>query len=177
MTFAVRTTGDPAPLIAPIRQTLARLDSNVPIYDVHTQKEWIDINVSRESDLASTLSFYGLVAVLLAGIGVYGTLAFLVNGRTSEIGIRAALGARRRQLIGLVISESVIPVGLGVALGLGGSLLFASRIRAMLFRTSPDDPLTILGATSCIVVSALLAAYLPARRAARVDPMRALRYE
>ena len=177
MTFAVRTPGDPTALLPAIREMLASKDPNVPIYDAGTQLEWIDRNVAQERRFAMLLVLFGAIAVLLACSGIYGTFAYLVTRRTSEIGIRMALGAPRQQVIRMVIRESLLPVAAGVLLGLAGAVALTRFVRSMLFGVQPADPFTMILAVLFLLLTAALAAFLPTRRASRIDPMLALRYD
>jgi predicted permease len=177
MVFAVRAAGDPGALAPTIRRTLAELDRNVPLVDVMTQNEQINRSVRQERTFARLVSGFALLAVVLACLGIYGTLAYSVARRTSEIGLRMALGARPWNIIRLVLRESLIPVLMGAALGLAGAVASTRLIESMLFGLTPHDPPTFLAATLALVGSALVAAWLPSRRAARIDPMSALRCE
>jgi predicted permease len=182
MTFAVRTAAeDPTELVPAVRNVLAGMDPNLPIYDVAAQREWIDLNVMQEERYARLLVVFGAIAVLLACSGIYGTLAYLVNRRTSEIGIRMAIGARRYDVVGMILRESLIPVVVGIGLGLAGAfgLTFGLTrfVDSMLFGVQPTDPLTMIAAVAFLLFTAVLAALLPARRASRIDPMIALRCE
>ncbi|MBI4473691.1 MAG: ABC transporter permease, partial [Acidobacteria bacterium] len=177
MTFAVRATEDPAALLPSIRDTLASLDPNLPIYDVGTQMDWIDRNVAQERRFAVLLALFGAIAILLACSGIYGTLAYLANRRTSEIGVRMALGAGRQHVIRMVVGESLVPVLIGVVLGLGGAFALTRLVRSMLFGVQPTDPATMILAALFLLLTAAFAAFLPARRASRIDPIAALRYE
>ena len=175
--FAVRTTGDPAPLIGLIRQAVREVDSNLPRLDIRTLRQQVEGGWSQERLFANLSSFFGLLALLLAAIGLYGVMAYGVARRTNEIGIRMALGAQRGDVIALVMRESLLLVALGAVLGLATALASTRLISNLLFGLTATDPLTIALATLVMITSAALAGYLPARRAARVDPMVALRYE
>ena len=120
---------------------------------------------------------FALAALLLAMVGVFGVLAYSVAQRTREIGVRVALGATRGTILKMVLGQGLITVAIGLAIGLAGSLLLTRTMRSMLFEVSPNDPLTIAGITLLLLLIAMLASYIPARRATRVDPMIALRYE
>jgi predicted permease len=177
MTFGVRTAGASAAMLTSIRNVLAGLDPNLPIYDASTQEEFIARNSAQERAMAIRLLFFGAIAVLLACSGIYGTLAYLVNLRTSEIGIRMAIGAERRDIIRMVFRESLIPVSTGIALGLAGALALTRLVETMLFGVEARDPLTVIAAVLFLLLAASLAAFLPARRASRISPMTALKYE
>ncbi len=175
MTFAVRATGEPTTLIGSIRRTLAALDPNVPLFDVRTQVEQIDLAVRQERLFAHLVSGFALLALLLACLGTYGTLAYSVVRRTPEIGLRMALGAERLDVIVMILRESLVPVVVGLVLGVGGALGATRFIQGMLFGLAGQDAPTLGVAVLVLVASALLAAWLPSLRASRLDPMSALR--
>jgi predicted permease len=177
MTFAVRTTRDSAAVLPAIRNVFAGMDPNLPIYDVATQTEWIRRESTLERMVAFRLVLFAGIAVLLACSGIYGTLAYLVKLRTSEIGIRMAIGAEQRDITKMVLRESFLPVSLGIVLGIAGALGLTRFVTSMLFNVAPKDPLTIAVAASFLLVAACLAAFIPARRASRISPMVALKYE
>jgi predicted permease len=175
--FCVRATGDPGALIAAIRNEVRRLDPNLPVSDIKTFADQIDESISRERMIALLSSFFGLFALLLAGLGLYGVMAYAVARRTREIGIRMALGAQAGNVLWLVLRETLLLVSIGVAIGLPAALAATRLTRGMLFGLTENDPLTIALATLVMIVIAAMAGYLPARRAAQVDPMVALRQE
>jgi predicted permease len=176
MHFEVRTAGDPNQMIAAIRRVAQGLDSNLALYDVRSQMEQINQTLFQERLFARLASFFGLLALALGCIGVYGVMAFAVTRRTREIGIRMALGASRSGILGMVLSETLMLVAVGIALGVIAALEATRLIATLLFGLKPNDPLTIAGA-ALLMAAAALAGYVPARRASRVDPMVALRYE
>jgi predicted permease len=175
--FAVRTTGEPTAMYALIRQTLREIDGSLPISDLHTVRQQVERGWAQERLFASLSGFFGMLALSLASIGLYGVMAYSVARRTNEIGIRMALGAQRRAVIRLVIIDSLLLVALGVGLGLTTALATTRLISSQLFGLTPTDPLTITLATSMLIMAAGVASYLPARRASCVDPLTALRYE
>ncbi|MGH9163479.1 MAG: FtsX-like permease family protein [Vicinamibacteraceae bacterium] len=177
MTFAIRFSGDLDGVVAPIRRTIAEIDPNVPMFGIRTQEAQIDLAVGPNRLFARLVSAFAALALLLACLGIYGTLAYSVTRRTSEIGLRMALGARPSNIIRLVLRESLIPVVIGAALGLAGASASTRLIESMLFGLTPHDALTFLAAALALVASALVAAWLPSRRAAHIDPMSALRCE
>jgi ABC-type antimicrobial peptide transport system permease subunit len=154
---------------------MRQLDANVPMSDIASQMDVIAKAMGRERLLARLLATFGLLALVLACIGIYAALAHLVTQRTREIGIRIALGARRARVTGLVVRESLIPVAVGLALGLAAALALTRILASLLFRIAPDDPTAIIGPVLLILVGASLAAWIPARRAARVEPATTLR--
>jgi len=173
----VRVAGDPAPMIPRVRQALAELERNLPIRDVTTMAEVVDRSLARELLTARLSGFFGLLALALACVGLYGTMSYAVARRTNEIGIRMALGAPRTAVLWHVLRESLLLVAIGAGCGLPIALGAQRLIAALLFGLKPADPVTFLSATAVLALVALFAAYLPARRASRVDPMVALRYE
>jgi predicted permease len=177
MTFAVRTAGDPEGLAGSIRDAVAAVDHSVPLFDFWSQQTQIDLSIRQERLFANLVSGFGLLALLLACLGIYGTLSYSVARRTPEIGLRMALGASRRDVIGLVLRESAGPVAVGVVVGVAGVVATARVIQSMLFGVTHYDMPTLLAALAVLVVSALLAAWLPSARASRVEPMVALRQE
>jgi len=177
MNFEVRTAGDPTALAGAIREAVSEVDRNIPLFDVKTQRRQAEQSLTQERLFATLSSFFGLLAVLLACLGLYGVMSYTVARRTNEIGIRIALGATAPRVVRLVMRETMLLVVIGVVIGLGAALASARLIEKMLFGLAPRDPVTISLATLLMVVVAALAGYLPARRASKVDPMVALRYE
>jgi predicted permease len=177
MSFAVRTVGDPAVAIAAIRQAVQSIDRNIPLFDVRSQREIISRGFARPRLFAVLSSFFGLLALALVCIGLYGVMSYSVSRRTREIGIRKALGARSGDILKIVLSETLILVAAGLVIGLGAALATTKMIESQLFGLAATDPLTIALAASILMITATVAGYLPARRATRVDPMVALRYE
>ena len=177
MTFALRVAGDPASVAASVRQAMAEIDPKIPLFDLRSQEEQIDLMVRPERLFAYVASGFAMLALLLACLGIYGTLAYSVARRTAEIGLRMALGAGRREVILTVLRESLVPVVVGVALGLGAALATTQVVESMLYGLTPTDTATLAIATGALVVSALVAAWVPSFRASRVDPMTALRAE
>jgi predicted permease len=173
--FVVRTTGEPTAMIALIRQTVREIDSSLPLSSLHTVRQQVESGWAQERLFASLSGFFGLLALLLASIGLYGVMAYGVARRTNEIGIRMALGAQAQDVIRLVLRESLMLVALGVGIGLATALATTRLIASQLFGLTPMDPLTITLATLLLAGVAGLAGYLPARRASRVDPLVALR--
>jgi ABC-type antimicrobial peptide transport system permease subunit len=147
------------------------------MYEVKTQVEQINELIRRERLFAALLSGFAALALVLACMGIYGTLAYLVTRRTPEIGVRVALGATRADVVGLVLRESIAPVVAGVVIGVAGSLAAGKLVESMLFGCKPRDPLALAAASAILLGSALAAGWWPARRASRVAPMVALRHE
>ena len=177
MNFEVRSTGDPTETVASLRQTVQAIDGNLPLFDVRTQVEQINRALAAERLFATLSTGFGLLALLLACIGLYGIISYGVARRTQEIGIRMALGAQSGNVLWLVLKESLLLVLTGVVLGVPAALATTKLISSMLFGLTPTDPVTIAIAIMMMLAIAIFAGYLPARRAARVDPGVALRYE
>jgi ABC-type antimicrobial peptide transport system permease subunit len=156
---------------------LKNLDPHLPLYNVKTLSAEIDESLIQERLVTWLSSAFGMLASLLTALGLYGVLTFSVARRTREIGIRVALGAQRRDVFRLVMIRGVVLVGAGVLVGLGASVAFGRLIGSLLFGVEPGSPLTLAIVSLGLVAVALLACYLPARRATKVDPLEALRYE
>ncbi len=176
-TLCVRAAGSTSALIAALRREVRSLDPQLPVFNVKTFAEQISESVSRERLVALLSSFFGFFALLLTSLGLYGVMANGVTRRTREIGIRMALGAQTRNVLWLVLRETLLLVCVGVAVGLPVALAATRLTEGLLFGLTPNDPLTLALAVVVMVVIAALAGYVPARRAAHVDPLRALRHE
>ncbi len=177
MTVYVRTNLDPKQLMSIVRRRLRALDPNIPIYGMRTTEEQIDLSLRSERLVASLSSVFGLLATLLAVIGLYGVMAFSVARRTREIGIRMALGAIQGNVIWMVMREVLFLVAIGVVVGLPAAVGLSRLVRNQLYGLAPHDPTTLLLSTLMLVSVACLAGFMPALRASRVDPTLALRYE
>src|SRR5580692_5535746 len=177
VTLEVRATGDPAALTDALRQRIRAVDKDLTFRKVYTQSWLMDESLSDERALAALTSGFGLVAVLLAGIGLFGVTAYSVAQRTKEIGVRMALGAQRANILGLVMREAMILVVIGLGMGAAGAVMAARLIETQLFNVAPSDPVTIGAALLLMTTVAGIASIVPARRASAVDPMVALRYE
>lgn len=177
MNFVVRTAGDPQALLPAIRETLRALDKNLPLVEVKTQEQQTGEALAQERLFASLSSLFGVLALLLACLGLYGLMSYSVARRTNELGIRLALGARPRDVLWLILREALLLVSVGVALGLPAALGASRWVESLLFGLKPTDPITLTLATLLMLTVAAVAGYLPARRAARVDPLQALREE
>jgi ABC-type antimicrobial peptide transport system permease subunit len=153
------------------------VNNKLPILDVTTLRSQVDHTLYSHKLITGLCGVFGLIASLLACIGIYGTIAYSVARRTVEIGIRMAVGARRRHVLWLVLRDSLISICAGLAIGLPLARFVARSIKSFVFGVPPVDPLAIAAAACAIAALSLLAGYLPARRATRVDPMRALHYE
>ena len=175
MTFVMRTSGRPEGLASLARQVVHDIDKDLALTDVSSLREIVYGSVKNERFRTTLLAGFAAVALLLAGIGIYGVLAYLVTQRTREIGIRMALGARAGQLLALVVRQGMAPVAWGLALGLIGALSATALIRTLLFGVTASDPAIYAAATVILGVVAAAACAIPAIRATRVDPMSALR--
>lgn len=173
----VKTAGDPTAMVAPLNRVARSLDANVPLFDVRTMANHLEIAAFVQRMLASLLGAFGILALVLASVGLYGVVAALVAQRTPEIGMRMALGASRGDIMRLVLKQGLGVTLAGVALGIGGALLITRAFKTLLIGVSATDASTFGGTTALLVAVALLAVYVPARRAAAVDPLTALRHE
>lgn len=177
LTLAVRGEGPSTNLVNAVRNELRAIGPDILVTNIVTLNEQIDQSLLQERLVASLSLFFGLVALLLAGTGLYGVMAYNVARRRREIGIRIALGAQRGKVIGMVLKEVMLVVLIGVAFGLGAALATTRFISSLLFGLAPNDPATVIFAAIVLIGAAALAGYLPARRATKVDPLVALRYE
>jgi predicted permease len=175
--LVVRVAGNPEALMSQIRATVHAVDPNLAVWDVMTLRDAVDRSLGQEKLLAKLASFFGALALLLSAIGLYGVMAYSVARRTNEIGIRMALGAQPGAVLGMVLRESVFVVGLGLLAGIPAALACGRYVASQLYGLAPNDPVTIVGAAVLLIAVALLASYLPARRAAMLDPLAALREE
>jgi predicted permease len=175
--FFVRYTGESAPVVGSLRELVRQTDSTLDPLAIHTIPEQIDARLVRDRLTARLSTFFGLLALLLACIGLYGVLSYTVSQRTSELGIRMALGAQRANVLWLILREALTVTIIGAAIGLATALAATKVLASMLFGLTARDPITLIGAAIILLAVATLAATLPAWRASRTDPMTALRYE
>ena len=174
MTFAIKTAGDPRALSNSVRVAINDLDRELPVFDLQTMDERMEkALVTRRSPMVLSLSF-GLVALLLSAIGIYGVLAYLVTQRTKEIGIRIALGSSARAIFDLVLREGLLVIGTGFLLGAAGTAALRKSLESQLFGVRATDPLVLATVTTVLALVALAACVLPARRATKIDPIVAL---
>jgi putative ABC transport system permease protein len=175
--FIARTTGDPASLAAALDREISAVDSELPVYDIRTMNQVITASVAQRRFTMWLLVIFAAAALLLAAIGLYGVLSYAVTQRSHEIGIRMALGAGIGDVLKLVIRQGMTLAVIGVALGLTASFALTKTMKSLLFDTSASDPLTFAAIAVLLMGVALLACWIPARRAAKLDPMEALRHE
>ena len=175
--FEVRTAGNPMAIIASVRSAVSQMDSNLPVFDVHTQTQLIDRLLIQERTIGQLSSSFGILALILACIGLYGLLSYEVARRTREIGIRMALGAQRDRVLRLVVRQGIALAIVGAACGAAAALGLTRYLASLLYGVKPMDPLTFGAVSGLLLLVALAACWIPARRATRVDPMIALRYE
>jgi putative ABC transport system permease protein len=175
--FMVRTSGDPNSLVATARQRIAAIDPDMPIYDVQTLDRVISDSMIGLGYVSVMMAVLGMIALVLACVGVYGVMSFSVAERTHEIGVRMALGAQRGEVLRLVLRHGLLLAGIALAIGLPLSLGLSGLVASLVFGVSTTDPLTFAGVSALLLLVAIAACYFPARRAMRVDPVIALRYE
>ncbi|HKO12409.1 MAG TPA: ABC transporter permease [Acidobacteriaceae bacterium] len=175
--FELRTAADPHTLVNAVREAALRVDNNLPLLSIQTQTAMIDEQLAQERLMARLSGFFGVVALVLASIGLYGLLSYAVSRRTREIGIRMALGAQRSKVLWLVAADGLALTGIGLLLGVAASWGVTRFLGSILYNVRPRDPLTLLGAVALLGLVSLAACSIPARRAAGVEPMRALRHE
>jgi predicted permease len=177
MTYAIRTGLSPAELVPALRRVLQQADRDLPIIDVRTQREQIDANMQMERAFAALTSGFGVLALVLACVGIYGIMAYSVANRRNEIGIRLALGAKPGQVRGMILRESGALAIAGIAVGAVAALGMTRLVKSMLYGIQPYDPATLTASVLLLLAVALAASWIPARRAAGVQPMEALRHE
>jgi ABC-type antimicrobial peptide transport system permease subunit len=165
------------PLVPAVRETIRQIDPNLPILNITTQTDQIERRFAQEKIFAQAYAWFGGLALLIASIGLFGLMSYTVARRTNEIGIRMALGADRRTVLAMVMRESLVLVVVGVVLGAASALAAGRLVESLLFGLPATDAVTLAGAVIVMVAVSALAGYLPARTAAGVDPMIALRYE
>ena len=177
MTLVVRTAGEPGATVPAIRQALREVDRTQPPYDIRTMADVLGRATLTERLSASLTTVFGVMALLLTTVGIYGAMAFSVSRRKREMGLRLALGADPGRVRRLVVAEGARLVGIGLALGLGGTLLVGRFLATSLHGLTAADPLTLGAVTAVVIITAGLATAVPAARAARVDPLTCLRAE
>jgi len=177
LTIQLRTVGDPAPYATTIQRLVREIDPQLQVVGLQTMSEAVNETLVQERFIAQVAGAFSLFALLLACVGLYGVMSYAVTRRTNEIGVRMALGAQRREVVWLVMREVSLLVAVGACIGLAAAMASTRLVSTLLFGLTPNDPSTIALATLLMIGVAALAGFLPARRAARVDPMIALRHE
>jgi putative ABC transport system permease protein len=177
MTFVVRTAGDPSSLASAARGALRQIDPNQPLSDIEPLETVLADSLARPRLVALLLAIFGGAALLLAAIGIYGVMTYIVTARTQEIGVRVALGASHARVLRLVVGQAMAMAGLGIAIGIAGALALTRLLASLLYGVTPTDPLTFTAVALLLALVAVAASLLPARRAAAVDPMVAMRAE
>jgi ABC-type antimicrobial peptide transport system permease subunit len=177
MSIVIRTHGNPLPLTNAIRQAIWSQDANQTINDISTLDAVLGGAVTRPRLLAWLLAFFGIIGLTLGALGIFGVLAYAVNQRRQEIGVRVALGASPRSVLKLIVGRGMLLAGAGVSLGVLGAALLTKSMQSVLYDIRPSDPLTFAQVAMVLLAAALLASWLPARRALRIDPISALRYD
>jgi ABC-type antimicrobial peptide transport system permease subunit len=177
MTFEVRTHSNPLNLAGAVRGAVESIDKDLPLIEVRTQQQQIDAALAPERSFASVTSGFGILAVLLASIGVYGVIAAGVVRRINEIGVRMALGARAAQVLRMVMGETLVLAFVGIGAGLCAALPLTRFLTSRLYGLKPTDPITFAAAGLLLLAAAMLAGWAPARRASRIQPVQALRHE
>jgi predicted permease len=177
MVYAMRTAGDPLAYVNTVREIVQQADSRIPVMNLMTQAAEIDHAMNQEIIFARLCTGFAILALVIAGVGLYGTMAYAVTRRTGEIGIRMALGAQRGAVVLMILRQVVMLAGVGGAIGLLAALAASRLVESFLFGVRASDPLALISAVAILISAALLAAYVPARKASRIDPVAAIRCE
>jgi predicted permease len=177
MALAVRTSQDPKQLAASVVAAIHEIDPDQPVYDVRPMDEVVERSLSQDWLNTALLSLFASIALVLATIGVYGVMSYSVGLRAREIGIRMALGSKRGALIWMVLRQGGLLAGMGILIGIAGSLLLSRTLSALLYEIKPTDVLSFLSASLAVLIVAIAASFIPSRRAASVDPISVLRAE
>ena len=177
VTYALRTAGDPLRFVPGVHEIVREADSRIPVTNVITQAAEIDRTISREITFAKLCSGFAVLALLIACVGLYGTISYSVTRQAGEIGIRMALGAQRGAVVWMILRRALLLAAVGLALSVPAALIGFRLVQSFLFETEPNDPVTLALASVVLFIAAILAGYAPARRASRIDPLTALRCE
>jgi putative ABC transport system permease protein len=177
LNLVVRTQAEPAGFGAALHRAVAAIDANLPVYEVRTMKERLFESVAQPRFRTILLGAFAALALVMAVVGLYAAMAFSVAQRTRELGVRMALGAQRPDIVGLVLGQGMKLAGIGSVIGLAGALALTRVLTTLLYQVKPLDPVTFLVVPALLMTVAMLACWLPARHAARVDPIEALRCE
>jgi ABC-type antimicrobial peptide transport system permease subunit len=176
-TYEVRTSLSPASIAPWLRKAVQSIDPDLPLQEIRTQQEQIDGSMQQERIIAALTASFGMLALVLASVGVYGVMAYSVAQRTSEIGIRMALGALPREVLTMILREATWIALVGITCGIGATLLSTRLVTSLLYGLHPNDPAILATSALLLALVGLVAGWAPARRAAAVEPMRALRHE
>jgi putative ABC transport system permease protein len=176
-TLVIRTAADPATVAGHIHKILNAMDPDVPLYQVRTMDEYLAVDLGRARFQAILLGLFAAMALILTAVGLYGVMSEAVAQRTHEIGVRMAMGATRESVLAMVLSRGTTLTVIGTVLGICGALALARLIESLLYQIPPRDPATYFAVTLILACVSIVASYVPAQRAAKVDPMVALRYE
>jgi predicted permease len=177
MTYELRTSGEPLAYASSVREIVRQADTRVPVTSVKTQAAQIDETISQEIAFAKLCTAFAILGLVIACVGLYGTMSYTVARRTGEIGIRMALGAQRGNVVWMVLRQALVLAIVGLAIGLPVAFVTSKFVGSFLFGMKPNDPLAIIAAVTVLVAAAVIAGYAPARRASKIDPMVALRHE
>jgi putative ABC transport system permease protein len=177
MTIAIRTTGASSGLVGEAKRQIWSVDNQIPVSDVHTMEELLSVSFAQQRFNMFLLGLFAALALILAAVGVYGAMSYSASQRTHEIGIRTALGAQRRDVLWLVMNDGAKIALFGITIGIAGALALTRLMASLLFEVKPTDPATFAAVAILLASVTLAACYIPARRAMRIDPMVALRYE
>jgi len=177
VTLVIRTASNPTGAAAAVRDAVRQVDSEQPVIQMRTMQDVVSESIWRQHVSASMLGLFAAIALVLSAVGIYGVLSYSVSRRRHEIGIRSALGATRRDILRMVVGEGLLLTLMGVGVGVAVALGLTRLLTGLLYGVRPRDPLTFVALALLLIIVALLAVYVPARRATSVDPMVALRYE
>jgi putative ABC transport system permease protein len=177
LSFVVRTDVDPARLMRSVRSLIGRVDANVGIDAMLPMEQLVASSITRQRFYAAVMGVFAAIAMLLSAVGIYGVLAYAVGQRTREFGVRTALGATRREVLAMVLRQGLRLTSVGIGIGLAGAIALTRYMEGMLYGVTPLDRQTYVAVVALFAAVTSLASYLPARRATRIDPMTALRYE
>jgi ABC-type antimicrobial peptide transport system permease subunit len=177
VTYALRTAGDPLSYVSSVHEIVREADSRIPVTNVITQAAEIDRTISQEVTFAKLCTAFAILALLIACVGLYGTMSYNVARQVSEIGVRMAMGAQRGAVLWMVLRRALLLAAAGLAISVPAALSASRLVKSFLFETQPNDPRTLAVAGVILLSAAILAGYAPARRASRIDPLTALRNE
>jgi putative ABC transport system permease protein len=177
MTLTIRSPGSPTGLVEEVKKKVWSLDRQIPVSDILSMESLMAVSLAQERFNTLLLGLFAALALTLAAVGIYGLMAYSVNQRTHEIGLRIAMGARSRDIFQLVVADGAKLAFLGIAIGIVAALALTQLMATLLFEVKPTDPATFAAVAILLAFVGLLACYIPARRATRVDPMETLRYD